>query len=208
LTSNLLIACADIGSVAAGNFGWSSSDDISGREPSTLAGSVAAALNGGRPVALGFECPLFVPLADDETHLTRARPGEGNRAWSAGAGCGALATGLVQVTWILRAMQAALGSPGTAQLSWETFQARQNGLFLWEAFVSDKSKSSTHVGDAEAAVMAFNQSLPNPWAANAVTCSTSVHSLVGAAMLRTGWSNTPAILEQPCLVIKVKENRL
>lgn len=204
MTSNLLIACADIGSVAAGNFGWASSDGISGREPSTLATLLAAALNDSRPVALGFECPLFVPLTDDEARLTRARPGEGNRAWSAGAGCGALATGLVQVVWILRAIQAALVTPGTAQLSWESFRTGQSGLFLWEAFVSDKSKSSTHIGDAEAAVEAFNQSLPNPWAANAVTCSTSVHSLIGAAMLRTGWSNTPTILEQPCLVIKAK----
>jgi len=203
LNSHLLTACADIGSVAAGNFGWSSSDGTSGSEPSTLAASVTTALNGGRPVALGFECPLFVPLADDESHLTRARPGEGNRPWSAGAGCGALATGLVQVTWILRAIQASLASPVGAHLCWESFQTAQSGLFLWEAFVSSKSKPSTHIGDAKAAVEAFNQSLPNPSAVNAVTCNTPVYSLVGAAMLRTGWSNTPDILGQPCLVIKV-----
>jgi len=206
MTNHLLTVCADIGSVAAGNFGWWSSDGDSGLEPSTLAASVAAALNSDRPVALGFECPLFVPLADSELQLTRARPGEGSRAWSAGAGCGALATGLVQVAWVLRAIRASLNSPRTAYLDWESFNEAQSGLFLWEAFVSGKAKSSTHVADARAAGETFIQSLPSPPSVNAVACSTPVYSLVGAAMLRTGWSQSPAVLAEACLVIKVTAN--
>ena len=206
MTNHLLTACADIGSVAGGNFGWWSSDGASGREPSTLAASISAALNSHRPVALGFECPLFVPLADDESQLTRARPGEGSRAWSAGAGCGALATGLVQVVWVLRAIQSALTSPRTAYLDWEAFTKAHSGLFLWEAFVSGAGKSSTHVADAQVAAKAFIRSLPNPATANAVTCSTPVHSLIGAALLRTGWSNSPGVLAMPCVVIKVSAN--
>lgn len=203
MTNHLLTACADIGSVAAGNFGWWSSDGDSGREPSTLATSVAAALNSDRPVALGFECPLFVPLADDEHLLTRARPGEGSRAWSAGAGCGALATGLVQAAWVLRAIRASLKSPRTGYLDWEAFSKAQSGLFLWEAFVSGKGKSSTHVADARTAGETFTRSLPNPISINAVACSTPVYSLIGAAMLRTGWSQSSEVLAQACLVIKV-----
>lgn len=206
MTNHLLTACADIGSVAGGNFGWWTSDGTSGREPSTLAASISAELNRNRMVALGFECPLFVPLAEDESQLTRARPGEGGRAWSAGAGCGALATGLVQVAWVLRAIQSALTSPRMAHLDWEAFTNAQSGLFLWEAFVSGAGKSSTHVADAQAAGEAFIQALPNPVTANAVTCSTPVYSLVGAAMLRTGWSNTPEVLALPCIVIKVSAN--
>lgn len=116
----LVVVCADIGSVSRGNFGWWSSAGSEGRIPSTLAKHVAECLNLGLPVALGFECPLFVPLEDDEQSLTRARPGEGNRPWSAGAGCGALATGLVQVTWTLREIRNLLDSsaqrPGPTRL--------------------------------------------------------------------------------------------
>jgi len=203
MTNHLLTACADIGSVAGGNFGWWSTDGDSGRAPSTLAASVSAALNSSRPVALGFECPLFVPLADDESLLTRARPGEGSRAWSAGAGCGALATGLVQVAWVLRAIRSSLNSPRSAHLDWEGFTKAQSGLFLWEAFVSGAAKSSTHVADAQAAAEAFVHALPSPGTVNAVTCSTPVYSLIGAAMLRTGWSTSHEVLALPCLVIKV-----
>jgi hypothetical protein len=63
------------------------------------------------PVALGFECPLFVPLNLQPEALTTARSGEGSRPWSAGAGCGALATGLVQVAWILRKIRQELQAP-------------------------------------------------------------------------------------------------
>jgi len=155
-------------------------------------------------VALGFECPLFVPIAVEETHLTRARPGEGSRPWSAGAGCGALATGLVQAVWVLQTIRAQLTSTNTAHLDWEAFSKAESGLFLWEAFVSGKGKTATHVSDAQAAVNAFADSLPNPMAFNAVTCTVPVHSLIGAALLRTGWSSTPAVMSMSCLVIKAK----
>jgi hypothetical protein len=39
--------------------------------------AIAADLNAGHHVALGFECPLFVPVSEDPNGLTSARPGEG-----------------------------------------------------------------------------------------------------------------------------------
>jgi hypothetical protein len=51
-------------------------------------------LNAGIPVALGFECPIFVPISVDPNRLGKARAGEGNRSFSAGAGPGALVTGV------------------------------------------------------------------------------------------------------------------
>jgi hypothetical protein len=202
MTRNLLVACADIGSVAGGNFGWWTSDGNSGAKPSSLAEIVAAALDGHRPVALGFECPLFVPLADDEMQLTKARPGEGSRAWSAGAGCGALATGLVEIAWVLRAIKASLHSTSEAYVDWASFIGANSGLFLWEALVTSESKSPTHVGDARVAVETFLRALPHPAAANAISCKTPVISLLGAALVRTGWSNSPALLDVPVLVIR------
>ena len=46
----------------------------------------------------------------------------------------------------------------------------------------------------------------SPESINAVACSTPVYSLIGASMLRTGWSQSPELLSQACLVIKVSAN--
>lgn len=198
----LTVVCADIGSVAKGNFGWWSSAGANGQQPSSLASHVAALLKQPSPVALGFECPLFVPLVEDEACLTNARPGEGSRAWSAGAGSGALATGLVQVVWVLRAIRAQLAPPVSAFLTWSSFVASGSGLFLWEAFVSGSQKQSSHLADAEVGAQAFIRALPDPLSANAVTCESPVHSLVGAALLRSGWSSSLTLLAEPCLVVR------
>lgn len=201
---NLEIVCADIGSVASNNFGWFANTAASGTTPCSLANYVASVLNEERPVALGFECPLFVPLRSDERTLTRARPGEHNRAWSAGAGCGALATGLVQVTWVLQAIRSQLKGPAQFHSSWETFSSLKSGLFIWEAFVSGRSKRDGHVADALCAVEAFTAAIPNPAEKNAIQPDSPVHSLLGAALLRTGWSVDLAILGMPSLVIRGK----
>jgi hypothetical protein len=206
-SSLLVTVCADVGSVSKGNFGWWSEADANGITPSELATHVADLLDRGNRVALGFECPLFVPLVADERSLTNARPGEGNRAWSAGAGCGALATGLVQVAWVLREVRSMLTHGVPAYLGWHSFRESHSGLFLWEAFVTDEGKLTSHILDARAGAQAFIRSLPEPETANAVKCAGAVHSLVGAALLRTGWSDDLSLLEQPCLVLRASAGR-
>lgn len=198
---DIVIVCADVGSVAKGNFGWWSSLGEGGTRLSTLGGYVSAALDSGAPVALGFECPLFIPLLDDELCLTSARHGEGSRAWSAGAGCGALATGLVQTAWVLQDIKKHLACAIPAFLSWPDFAASGSGLFLWEAFVSGKAKGDSHTADARLGAEAFVRALPDPVSCNAVTCS-NAYSLVGAALLRTGWSDDSRLLQEPCLVVR------
>ena len=64
-----------------------------------------------------------------------------------------------------------------------------------------RGKGESNVADAEIAVRCFAGHLPNIPAANAVW-EDSVHSLVGAALLRTGWSTDLGLLEAPCVVIK------
>ena len=199
---SLVTVCADVGSVAKGNFGWWSSSGESGDRPSGLASHVARTLTSGIPVALGFECPLFVPLSQDELSLTSARPGEGSRPWSAGAGCGALTTGLVQVAWTLQEIRRQVVSETRAYLSWDDFAAAGLGLFLWEAFVSGKAKGDSHTADAMLGAMAFLNALPAPLLSNSVVCESGVYSLVGAALLRTGWSTDTRLLQEPCLVVR------
>ena len=197
-----VVISADVGSVSKGNFGWWASNSSEGTALTSLVNEVSKNLNQGVPVALGFECPLFVPRVEDERRLTGARPGEHSRAWSAGAGCGALATGLVQVLWALQEIRCRLTLDSAASLDWHSFSRSGRGLFIWEAFVSGNAKKPTHIADARAGAEAFLRSLPDPTEANCITCQSPVYSLVGAALLRSGWTTDVSVLSSPCLVIK------
>lgn len=204
-----VIYAADIGSVTAGNFGWARLDvqrdsvrveHDGGTEIADLVEAVAHDLASRRGVALGFECPLFVPVPTDAFQLGKARPGEGNRPWSGGPGTGALATGLVETAWILDAIRRRCPAV-FAYLDWDKFAAAGVGLFLWEAFVTGAAKASTHTDDALIAASTFRDALPSPAAANAVTAERPM-SLLGAAMLWSGWATDVQTLHTPCLVIK------
>lgn len=206
----LAVFCADIGSVKSGRFGWAGTDATGatlgkGRDMEGLVDAVVQTLDAGRPCALGFEAPLFVPLRDDPPQLTAARRGEGNRPWSAGAGCGALATGLVQVSWLLRAIRGRVAEKVDAFTDWSSFAEEGRGLFVWEAFVTGAGKPKgarwPHVADAMAGAGAFVAALPDPTSSNVVDES-RVFSLLGAAMLRTGWKDDPAVLSSVCLVLR------
>jgi hypothetical protein len=206
------VFCADIGSVQKGRFGWAARDangDVpeSGADIQEFVRRIVAHLESGRPAAVGFECPLFVPLREDPARLTAGRKGDGGRPWSAGAGTGALATGLAEVSWILQEVRRKLEREVEAHLTWSTFVA-EGGLLLWEAFVTGGGKplseSNAHAADAMAAVEAFVDALPNPTTMNAVE-ETDVISLVGMSLLRTGWTQDLGTLGTPCLVIKALE---
>ena len=102
----MMVLGIDVGSVRRrGGFAWSSADGTlqGADDPAALGDEVVRALQR-EPVALAVEAPLSVPVptADREggRELGRARTGEQNRPWSAGAGAGTLATGLVQLTWL------------------------------------------------------------------------------------------------------------
>ena len=134
----LVIHCADIGSIRRGNFGWARLEVVAndsrcttGCEIQEFVDTIAADINAGHPVALGFECPLFVPVPEDPGNLTSARPGEGNRAWSAGAGAGSLATGLTETVWILDRVRRQLSGHCAVHVKWDSFQQSQ-GLYIWE----------------------------------------------------------------------------
>ena len=207
---NMTICCADIGSVKGGKFGWVG---VSGPDRKEESGScivefaefVARELKTGAKVSLGFECPLWIPVAAEPGELTQARKGEGNRAWSAGAGSGSLATGLAEVSWILDRIRPKSERPEhhiEAFLDWDPFESADRGLFIWEAFVTGKGKSGSHVGDARAAVEGFRCALRDPPLKSAVCPASRTRSLIGAALLWADWSSDIALLKEPCVVIK------
>lgn len=75
-----------------------------------LADAVVARLRSNVPVALGFECPMFIPVRDKPEELAKARQGD-LISWSSSVGASALATGLVQLTWLLRELRSRLEHP-------------------------------------------------------------------------------------------------
>lgn len=204
------IVCADVGSVKGGKFGWWASSERFGVDPKGLVDHVVALIKSGNAVALGFECPLFVPLPAAAEQLGAARSGEGSRPWSAGAGCGALATGLVQMAWVLREICAGLGKNlCAATTDWQSFLAKPEGLIVWEAFVSTGGKgkpsaSNAHVDDARLAAEAFRTAVGAGKVESMVTTGgAACLSLAGVALLRTGWISDVAVLSSPCLVVMV-----
>ena len=204
---DVVVWCADIGSISKNRFGWcrgttgENNSFVTGSSIQDFAEGIVRDLSKEHKIALGFECPLFVPITDNPKKLTSSRPGEGDRAWSAGAGCGALATGLTETVWILNKVRELTEIEINVTLLWEELISKSFNLFIWEAFVSKSSKVSTHSGDAEVAVNTFINYYPNIVQANAVSAE-NPYSLIGAALLRTNLSKDISMLSQSCIVIK------
>lgn len=199
------IYCADIGSIKERNFGWyglrADGSIVSGQSIEDLANAILCGLNASRQVALGFEAPMFVPLRSNPDTLTQKRNGETSKNWIGGPGGTVLATALVQVPWLLSAIRAGLTIDATATTNWEEFKNSSSNLFLWEAFVSGEAKGCDHIDDARIAVELFHQCLPNPSAHNVIHEDT-VLSLIGASLLRTGWTTQIEALKAPTVVIR------
>jgi 2-succinyl-5-enolpyruvyl-6-hydroxy-3-cyclohexene-1-carboxylate synthase len=208
---SLVIYCADIGSVSKGNFGWArlAADELgapcaTGWRIAEFAEAIADDVESRAHAAVGFECPLFLPLPEEPEHLTSARPGEGNRPWSAAAGAVSLAAGLTETVWILDRVKRHVSIEPKVFVDWRAFRAADGGLFVWEAFVTKPTKAHTHQGDAELAVRSFQESLPNPERNNAVVVNGRVRSLFGAALLQAGFVEDLEWLRRPCLVVRVQ----
>ena len=217
--SRLVVYCADVGKNPE-RFGWAravvswhggrpSFDDSVARHQAIddLVRNLQKDLGAGRPIALGFECPLFIPvLRQDLGAFTMGRPTE-PKAWSAGPGAAALATGLAELIHVLDAIRQ---DRVPAFVEWGKFSEVRQGLFIWEAYVTGKAHSQkaslgAHYNDAKAAVEEFARRLPempssirmdqDPYAGK-------THSLVGSALLRTRWVDDLGVLEQPCVVVR------
>ncbi len=207
-TEELQVFCADVGSLARDNFGWArriaAETDVVAHAPSSIesfADAAAAELRQGRPVALGFEMPLFVPVPEPIAELGRARPCDsGAPSWNSPVGSNVLTTGLPQVAWVLaRLREAAPDQP--AHTRWEAFETERQGLLLWEAFVTKGAKGATHEEDAAIGVAAFCAQLPTPGDADADDTQRPM-SLVAAAASWAGWDVPPDALRRACVLVR------
>lgn len=197
------VCVIDIGKPGT-NLGWA----ISGPEPAdgtdleACVEAVAVALGSG-PVALGFEAPMFTPVRDDPMSLTKARRGEATRGisrpFSAGAGATVLVTALVIVPFVLNRLRL-LAPTAIATLDWRTPMAGRADLLLFEAFVT--TEDARHVDDAHLAISEFLRGMADPSNFESSVVESSPLNLLGAAMLRTGWSSDAAVVAEECLVVR------
>jgi len=199
---------ADIGSVKQGHFAWCRMTHAkvhrSERDILQFATGIGEDLAGGSKVALGFECPLFVPVTDDPQHLTSPREGDQGRPWSAGPGPAALACGLAECVWVFDKIHQLILGRGVRvhpTFDWQRFVIGDANLFVWEAFVTGAAKGQSDQNDAEIAAANFWSRYPDIIKANAVRAH-NPFSLVAAALLRSGLSKDLSMLRQPCIVIK------
>lgn len=195
------VAAIDVGK--PGNIGWAV--DEPSEHGTDLGGCIevlTAALRKGA-LALGFEAPQFVPFRDDQTALTKARNGESARAFSAGAGAAVLVTSLVTVPYVLQCLRQRLPM-ATATLNWRCPITKPGQLLLWEAFVTNQHKDTAarHVEDAELAIASFRDGIAHPASFESSVTTLECLSLLGAALLRTGWSTDVGLLATPCLVVR------
>jgi hypothetical protein len=215
------VVAVDIGSVVPpSKFAWAAFDaperDLvkHGEDPASAVSALVPGLLAGAQAVLLLEAPMSVPVPGGQLDawrgLGKARHGERNRPWSAGAGTGALATGLAQGAWMLR--QLAVLVPGltvtTQSGSWQPGDAQ---LLLAEAFITAAGKpeplpAGQNAADAAAAALALLEMLDSPATlTSSVRCSPQESlNLLAAMTLWAGLRIDPAELQAEVLVVAAR----
>jgi hypothetical protein len=207
LAEDLVIYVADVGSIAKKKFAWVSSAEPKAacRDIRAMGDAIANDLRSQRKVAIGFECPLFIPCPEDEEQLGRARKGEcspltGNKPFSASAGACVAMTGLPELGWVLRHVKSECPN-ARATTQWREFDEGDADIFAWEAFVAGKSKGKSHHEDARRALQAFQDACGQIEGASCVTCD-APFSLAGALVIWAGLSDDESLLHKTCSVLR------
>jgi hypothetical protein len=201
---SLYVAVVDVGNLT--NLGWvveGLSINKSGTDIDSCIESLASAMKMGF-LALGFEAPMFVPYGRKRCDLDKARKGEGDRSFAAAPGACVLTKALVIVSYILEGLRC------RAKDAAPTFKWREplseRDLLLFEAFVAHVGGSVGHVDCARLALKRF----PKEWKKGASFESDVMEpctlNLLGAMLLRTGWTRDLTMLSEPCLVVRHQEN--
>jgi hypothetical protein len=215
-TRPLAVVVLDVGSVrprqGVPRLGWCGLRPDSGAEAfgdslQTLVEHLVDEIRVGRKVALGFECPLWMPLPTAEGELGRGRAGiDGARASGASAGSQVLATGLQECAWVLVELAQRLPTRPQITFVWTDLVDDRADLLLFEAFVTQGAKApepEAHIADARSAAVAFVDEVAS--ADHQPTAVLGASFNLGAACaLRAGLTTDVDLLTAPCLVVKVK----
>jgi hypothetical protein len=198
----LHVAVIDIGKLE--NLGWVVEGPVvneSGTDIDLFIELLAKAMTLG-PLAVGFEAPMFVPYGRGRAGLDKAREGDGDRAFSASAGAVVLTKGLVIVPYILENLRSRVGAVRPT-FNWRN-ALFEGDLLLFEAFVTHMGKLVTHEECARLALNQFQKGWRDRELFESAVTDQCTLNLLGAMLLRVGWSDDPNILSAPCLVVRHK----
>jgi hypothetical protein len=212
-----VVACVDIGSPKKGNVGWSllhGETQSTGRDLPAFIALLEPHIRSGRTIAIGFECPLYVPKRADVTTMTDCRIGEEGLNWCGGPGASVLATGLAQTNWVLARM-AELAPNATGTTRWHELQEGRCQFFFWEAFITSRAGAvvpialvegvSLHERDALAGALAFRQVVVTGRQFPSDLQDEGALSLIGMHLLETGLSKDMSLMSERCAVLKVRK---
>lgn len=198
------IGVIDVGSPRSGKLGWALLEpDHAPQSGGDLDAFIARAAEAGArsPLAIGFEAPLFIPTRAVALDVLSGRKGEGSRPWSAGAGAAVTTAALAVVTYTLSGLRRLMPN-ARASLDWTVPPSAPGEVLFFEAFVTGTAKGADHAHDALIAVEAFRALLEGGQAYRSAIAETEVFNLLGASLLRTGWTTDLEVLSAPCLVVK------
>lgn len=202
--ADIAIGVVDVGSPRGGKLGWAilapNADPVLGKDLDAFIDRMTVA-GANWPLAIGFEAPLFIPTATEALKILSGRKGEGSRPWSAGAGATVTTAALAVVTYSLaglrRGLPQAVASTDPVELP-----LRPGDTLFFEAFVTAAAKGDDHADDALIAAREMKALLGGDRAYRSALDEPEVFSLLGASLLRTGWTDDLAALSAPCFVVK------
>lgn len=207
MKDNLVVYCIDIGSERKKNdshFAWVNSEQKEGKQLQSLATDIIINYKMEKKIAIGFECPLYFELHSKPEEVTKARVVDNNRSWSAGAGAQVLVTGLAQTIWLFNELKKHIEPEVYIMDSWKEFNNKNSGIFIWEAFISNKTNNpmndNPHLADAQKGLDAFLQCDKNDLVE--YDFKKKYFSIIGSVLLRADLAKNDSILCKKCIVIK------
>lgn len=178
-----------------------------GTDIDALCATLTDDLAAGADLALGFEAPLSVPIANSAADLGKARVGE-PLPWSAGAGATVCTYGIQQAAYVLRQLASDWPAGAAVTLDPEELRSGAARLLVWEAFVSGRAKDATaaqpHVADAMAAVNEFRRR----WDRGAITSDITIDaaiSVAGLALHVADLTNEVSLLRSAPVVVRAPD---
>lgn len=202
--ADIAIGVIDVGSPQKGKLGWAilapNADPVLGKDLDAFIDAVTT-LGATWSLAIGFEAPLFIPTRAHALEILSGRKGEGSRPWSAGAGAAVTTAALAVVTYTLTGLRQCL-SHATASTDIHALPTRPGDTLFFEAFVTAAAKGADHADDALIAAREMRALLTGDRLYRSAIDEPEVFSLLGAGLLRTGWSTDLALLSAPCLVVR------
>ncbi len=201
----MFCAVIDIGTPGK-SLGWAAVDHgghmVDGTDVDVCIDVLSEALRLG-PVALGFEAPMWIPTRLQPARLTSARQGESgpglaSRPFSASAGATVLVTGMVVVTYVMRRLRE-FAPAALVHFDWQNLSTEPGQLLVTN---QKKSHDARHVEDAKLALAAFLLGMQNPRTFRSSVEEPDCLNLLGAALLKAGWTTDVGVLSTPCLVVR------